>query len=320
MILALTVIVAAAIMLPHLLRLERASPATAATLWAAALGLRALAGIFVALYVVLFAPATQVFDALTNWCWHAILPLVATHLGLSGHSLGDTVAIVPSILLGASAAWIAFGIWRASSAVRRLLRHNAIGAGPAGSVVIGGAHVVVAAAGLTRPRLVVSAGALTSLDDEELAASLDHEHGHILRRHRYVMLYAAACRALGRFLPGTSAAVQALQYQLERDADRWALRRAHNPFALASAICKAGLPPDSLGQALSSLSGGDAVRRVDGLVTARTPLRRSTAGLLNALAALGVTLVIALSAAVPLAIAAGTGRVAAGQQISKCRS
>jgi len=61
--------------------------------------------------------------------------------------------------------------------------------------------VLVAAAGLRKPRVVVSAGALLNLDDEELAASLDHEHGHIVRRHRYVLVAAELCRALARLFP-----------------------------------------------------------------------------------------------------------------------
>jgi len=318
MILALAAVVAAAIVLPHVLRLERVSPATAATLWVGALGLRALAAVFTALYVVLFMPATQLFDALTHWCWHTIVPLATTHLGFSGHSVGDAMTTVPSMLLATSAVSIGFGVWRASRAVHRLLTHEAIGAGPDGSVIIGGSDVVVAAAGLARPRLVVSAGALASLDDDELAASLDHEHGHIERRHRYVLLYAEVCRALGRFLPGTSAAVHSLRFELERDADCWALLRSHDRFALASAICKAAIPCGGRGPALASLGGGDVARRVDELVAARPPLSRSRTATLNVLAATGVTLVVALSAAVPLAVIEGSQRAAQSQVKHPC--
>lgn len=310
MMLALGALVVAAIVMPHLLGLKRASPATAATLWAGALGLRALTGVCMALYFVLFMPATQLFDALTHWCWHTIVPLVTTHLGFSGHSIGDAMTTMPSMLIAASAVSIGFGVWRASRAVRRLLTHEAIGHGPSGSVIVGGNDVVVAAAGLARPRLVVSAGALVRLDDEELAASLDHEHGHIERRHRYILLYVEVCRALGRLLPGTAAAANALRFQLERDADCWALRRLHDPCALASAICKAAAPQPGQGPALTALGGsGDVAGRVNELVAGRHALSRSKACVLNALAGLSVTLVVALSATAPLAVAAGTQRV-----------
>lgn len=55
---------------------------------------------------------------------------------------------------------------------------------PRESLLLADATVLVAAAGLRKPRVVVSAGALLNLDHEELAASLDDEYGHIVRRHR----------------------------------------------------------------------------------------------------------------------------------------
>jgi len=54
--------------------------------------------------------------------------------------------------------------------------------------------VLVAAAGLRKRRVVVSADALLNLDHEELAAALDDEYGHIVRRHRKVLV-AASVRA-----------------------------------------------------------------------------------------------------------------------------
>jgi beta-lactamase regulating signal transducer with metallopeptidase domain len=104
---------------------------------------------------------------------------------------------------------------------------------------VGGDDVVLAAAGLARPTLVVSAGALARLDDAELAAAIAHERAHIRRRHRYVLLYAELCRVLGRPLPGTARAVRQLRFHIERDADRSAVRERADRLALASAICKA---------------------------------------------------------------------------------
>jgi beta-lactamase regulating signal transducer with metallopeptidase domain len=114
-----------------------------------------------------------------------------------------------------------------------------LGRGPQGSVIIGGDDVVLAAAGLARPTLVVSAGALARLDDAELAAAIAHERAHIRRYHRYVLLYAELCRVLGRPLPGTARAVRQLRFHIERDADRSAVRERADRLALASAICKA---------------------------------------------------------------------------------
>jgi hypothetical protein len=108
---------------------------------------------------------------------------------------------------------------------------------------------------------VVSAGALTSLDDGELYAGLDHERGHIDRRHRWVLVAAAVLRGLARPLPGTRAAAEELAFHLERDADRFALRRDNEPLDLATAICKAA-GGANLGVTAMALNGGGAARRV----------------------------------------------------------
>jgi Zn-dependent protease with chaperone function len=113
-----------------------------------------------------------------------------------------------------------------------------VGAGPRNSLVVSGPEVLFAVAGLARPRIVVS-GALACLDDDELDAALDHEQAHIVRRHRFVMLLAVAFGALGRAIPATARAVRELGFQLERDADRWALLRRNDRLALASVICTA---------------------------------------------------------------------------------
>lgn len=237
MTLVLATFVALAIAAPHAVRLEQASPVLGATIWLAALLLRALTAVFAAIAAVLVLPTTQLFDMVTHWCWETVLPVLATQFGLDGHEVGDAALVLPALLLAASLVSVAFGLWRAARAVARLVQRAGVGHGPADSVILGDGEVVVAAAGLRRPRVLVSAGALTSFDDEELAASLEHERGHIQHRHRYVLVAGELCRALGRFLPGTRRAARELSFHLERDADRFALARDHEPAALASAIC-----------------------------------------------------------------------------------
>jgi hypothetical protein len=89
-------IILAAIATPHALRLDRTSPALAATVWMSALALRALTAIFTALFVLLYLPGSKLFQLVSHLCWHTVLPFLATHLGLSGHDLGD-VALVPEL-------------------------------------------------------------------------------------------------------------------------------------------------------------------------------------------------------------------------------
>ena len=290
----------AVIALPHLLRLPGIEPATAARLWAANLALRALTGVFIAVSLVVLVPASAVFASLTHWCWHAILPLIATHLGLNGHSVGDVATVLPSAALALSLFWVGVGVFRVARAVRKLVQRAALGPGPEDSVIVGGRDIVVAAAGLTRPTVIVSAGALAQLDDDELAAGLAHERGHIARRHRWVLVYAEACRALAVFLPGTRAAVAQLKLHLERDADRWALSARSDRLALASAIVKAATSLSRPSTALAALAGPEdqLTQRLRDLVepgTGDRPWAGRTAHVVavaSCVAALGLTIAL----------------------------
>ena len=287
-------LVASAIAAPHLVRLERASPALAATIWFCALTLRALTVIAAALFVILVVPTTPLFSLVTHWCWHTMLPVLATHLGLDGHRFGDVATVLPGFLIAASLLSVAFGVARAARKVRAFLRHAELGPGPEGTVMVAGSDVVVAVAGLHRPRVVVSAGALITLDDDELAASLDHERGHIVRRHRFVLVIAEFLRALSRPLPGTRLAMTELVCHLERDADEWAIARRHDPLALASAICKAATAALAAPAGVTTaLGGGAATRRVRELVERRQAPRRLPR--LLAVMMVSVTLVSAIS-------------------------
>ncbi|MGI8594968.1 MAG: M48 family metalloprotease [Solirubrobacteraceae bacterium] len=319
----LAALVGAAIAVPHLLRLERAAPGVASTVWLSALVLRALAGVFLAVFIVLYVPTTMLFDALTHWCWHAVIPVLTSHLGLDGHRVGDAATIVPGLFLAGSLVSMAYGLARTLRAVRRWLRKTQVGPGPRGSVVVADQEIVLAAAGLRRPQIVVSAGALVRLDDDELAAGLAHERGHIARRHRFVALVADGCRALGRLVPGTGQAARELTFHLERDADRWAVTRARqDPCTLASAICKAAVPSPARASAMSSLAGGGRMSdRLRELLDPGTGgpgrLQRSAT---RALAAGMATLALALAGLTPTAIAAGVRTATASPPVEHCDS
>lgn len=314
----LAVLVAGGILAPHGLRLRQAAPAVAATIWLAALALRALSVVYLAMYLVLFVPATEAFVAVTHWCWHTVIPLLTTHLGFDGHRIGDTAVVLPAVVVAASLVSVAFGVVRAARAVRRLLASTSLGPGPSDSVIVGGAEVMVAAAGIARPRIVVSAGALTALDDEELAAGLDHERGHIERHHRFLFVFAELCRGLARFLPGTRQVMSELAFHLERDADRWALERRHDPFALASAICKVATARATSGLALASLAGSAGVaERLDELVDGPShPSGRLERLVLRGSAYALVAMALALALVLPATAAAGVEHVGDGATIS----
>jgi hypothetical protein len=275
------------IVLPHLLRLERADPAAACLLWGAALGLRALLVVgTVAGALVLLHPG-HLLRAFAEWpC--------APHHQIAGHA----AAALGGLALTISLLWAVARVVQAAHAVRRLVRAP-LGRGPGGSVIVGGDDVMLAAAGLTRPTLVVSAGALARLDDAELAAAMAHERAHIRRRHRYVLLYAEVCRVLGRPLPGTARAVRQLRFHIERDADRSAVRGRADRLALASAICKAatGAPARP---GIAALGGDGTAARVRELLQDAAPAAGARG--LRALGAAATTLAVGAALSLPAAV------------------
>ena len=213
---------------------------------------------------------------------------------------------LPGIALVASLVHDSVRTAREVRAARRLVR-QALGRGPRNSLILGGPEVMFAVAGLAHPRVVVSAGALTALDDHELAAGLDHEQAHIARRHRFVMLLALGCRALGRVIPGCDRGVRELAFHLERDADRWALRRHDDRLALASVICKAAGEP-TLPRAMSRLGAIGVPERLSQLIDERPVTSAGPArAALRTLATVMVLCTLVLGAIVPAAAVAGAG-------------
>jgi Zn-dependent protease with chaperone function len=317
---ALAAILAAGILLPHLLYLQRVAPVTATVLWLTSLTLRALAGLVAVTYLLFFLPRTDVFQSLTHWCLHAILPGLADELKVEGHGIGDLTLFLPGIALALSLLIACIRTARGARAARRLVDRHVLGRGPGGSVIVSGSEVFFAVAGLARPRIVVSAGALASLDDAELAAALDHERGHIVRRHRFVMLIAAALSALGWIVLGTRRAVKEIAFHLERDADQWALDRDNDRLALASVIYKAAASADPAGSpALASLGQTGVRERLGQLLDdqSRAPSHPTVAAL-NALAAAMVAFTLLLAAALPAAAVVGVRADAHGTHHAHC--
>jgi Zn-dependent protease with chaperone function len=316
---ALATVLAFGIALPHLLELKRATPAAAAALWLCSLALRALTGVLVVMYLVFYLPSTTLFQAVAHWCWHAVLPLVTAHLGLDGHRLADAATAVPALLLMASLASVAVGVARAARAVRRLVRRHALRPGPRESVIVGGDEVILAAAGIRRPRVLVSAGALIALDDAELSAGLDHEHGHIARLHRYVLLLAQLLYAVGRFVPGSRRAMSQLSFHLERDADRWSLGRRNDRLALASVIAKAAQGRTvAAGVTLAPLAGAGVLERVRQLVDEGAGSQERRARAVRFLSVGMITVTVALSVVLPASVAASAERLPAEATVRHC--
>ncbi len=288
----------AAIAVPHLLGLERVTPMWAAVVWLATLALRALVTAVGAVFLFVHLPQIGLFDALTHWCLHQVLPLLTTELGVSEHPVAHAAGLLPAAVLAGSLIWLAFALTRSWVALTRMLR-RAVGDGPAGSTVVHDHGLVVAVPRLGRRRIVVSDAALRAMDPQELEASLAHEVGHLHRRHRPILLAASVLAAVARVVPGTQAARRELQFHLERDADEYAVSRTSDPLALASAICKAATAQP---RGLIALGGRGHARLRVGYLIDEQP-RRAGRGLelaTRALAGLLVAMVFALAAGLPV--------------------
>jgi hypothetical protein len=290
---ALAATTAAGILLPHALRLHRVPPFTAIALWLSSLALRAFASLLAAIALVFFLPGTGLFVTLSHWCAHV------SPLAVEGHGMAQAALYAPGAVLGASLAWMCVARLRDARAARHVIAEHAVGRGPRNCLIVGGPDVLFAVTGVVHPQIMVSAGALTALDDDELAAGLNHEAGHIARRHRFVMLLAVGLRALGRPVPGGGRALRELAFHLERDADRWALRQAEDRAALASVICKAALADRPAPPAVVGLGSADVPERLGQVLGTCAGSTRRVRALCAALATAMVTLSVLVGAAVP---------------------
>ncbi|MFF0819556.1 M56 family metallopeptidase [Micromonospora haikouensis] len=176
------------------------APRVAIVCWQAvglALGLSAM-GLPMALGVAPYdRPTGSALLALADDLTHGTLPagLGAFHLGLVGVGFG-----IGAVLLGTTVRSV-------HATVRAQRRHRDLLALVArrdpevpGALVLD--HPSAAAYCLpgVKPRVVVSAGALSMLDRAELAAVLTHERAHAQERHDLVLLpFTALCRALPWF-------------------------------------------------------------------------------------------------------------------------
>ncbi len=310
--LLIALVVLGAIAVPHLLPLHAASPQAASAVWFLALALRGILGVGSALFVFTYLPRTELFQGAAGWCW----AVITHHLGLSGHPLLHAAAILPGLALAASLLWVLFGLVRAGVALHVYLARRAVGEGPMGSLVVEGDDILIAVVGLGRGRIVVSQKALGAMDRDELTASFAHELGHLRRRHRPLLVLGSVFAGLGRLLPGTVSAAREFAFNLERDADEYAVRTTRDPLSLASAICKAaGAARPTAG--LTALGGqGRVSLRLDHLTGngRRAPHALEVAA--RMLAGVLAVMVMALAVAVPARALAAPSDAAAVARLS----
>ena len=148
-----------------------------------------------------------------------------------------------------------------------------------------------------RPRVVVSRGVLTALEEDELRAVLDHELAHVVQRHDLVVLPFVALRSTFPRLRAVCCAVDEVALLVEMLADDRAVRR-HDPYALARALGKVSGGPAPAGGLGAGASGVllRAARLVDPPAPLGAPGRCAVL-----LAALGVLLLPVAGVLLPLA-------------------
>ncbi|MDN5893730.1 MAG: M56 family metallopeptidase [Nocardioides sp.] len=194
----------------------------------------------------------------------AVTFLVVGRLLLSGHRVGTTLR----------------ALRRRHLAQLDLIAHTERGA----RVVEHDVPVAYCVPGMRGVRVVVSAGALSRLGDDEVAAVLAHEHAHLRARHDLVL---EAFSVLHRAFPAwvaSRAALGEVQVLVEVLADRAAARSAGSlPLARALVAMASGRAPQAA-LAVSTASSGALVDRVQ-LLKDREPRRAQTVGLLVAAAA-----------------------------------
>jgi Zn-dependent protease with chaperone function len=112
-------------------------------------------------------------------------------------------------------------------------------------------------AGMLRPTVFVSTGALDGLSDEELDAALCHERAHVRGRDTLCLFVLSLLRDLAPW--GHGVAVEAFRAAREARADRCAASSA-GPLNLASALVALARPGPPLAAGALPMARGDSLR------------------------------------------------------------
>lgn len=178
--------------------------------------------------------------------WRVTAGAVSHHITVLGQPIGyptanlDAVVVLALALLALIATLRAArcGVREATAAarLRRRLGRASLG-GCCDALVIADERPLAFCAGLLRPRIYVSTGALTILDEQALTAVLDHERHHAQQRHP---LQLAAARVIAEslfFVPGLRELSAHQKALAELSADECAVNAAPaNRSALARAM------------------------------------------------------------------------------------
>lgn len=164
----------------------------------------------------------------------------------------EPVSAKLALLAGVSALGILVALWRGLRiwhATRRLVKDWMLRAEPVG---VAGLRIpaysfphrfpVVAVVGALRPRLFIARRVFESLSEEELAAVVAHESGHLSMRDNLKHPLMRACGDALTIMPVGRALNRAWKEEAEAAADEYAARErgAEGTLSLASALIKLG--------------------------------------------------------------------------------
>lgn len=202
---------------------------------------RTVLGVQVALAVLAGAVLTLgLFVALTGLSFGApsaaALAAACGRFALPDASLASLFALMlGSVAVAVLALAIRSAFRQALASGRLLASLEVTGRGPARSVVFRAPGTQAFCAGLLRPRVYVSTGALRALGSDELGAVLAHESHHASMRDPLRMLVARALGDALFFLPGMRQLSQRYGALAELAADEAAVK-TRGPQPLASAL------------------------------------------------------------------------------------
>jgi hypothetical protein len=208
-------------------------------------------------------------------CGRLLVAIVAAPLERLDLSISLLVVVAFPIALARGTV----SAWRSQSAARTL----ALRGEDQGLVVVPIGKPCAFAAGLLRPRIVVSQGLLARTPPEFLSVVLEHEGAHRRGRHP-LLLFVAETMARALPLPPSRWAADALRFALELRADDHAAKRTKDRGLVAEAV--ATLAVDSVVPAPAF--EGDEVRRVRRLLAPPPSTRIRAAFVIASLSALFV--------------------------------
>ena len=217
-------------------RWPRKAPRGAVALWQA----MGLAGTLAAIGAGLAVAVAPLHASLPDGVERLVSSAIAGHplagLGLY-EALGLTMATDVAVVLGGGLVVTLVRTLRSRARHRRVLDLvSDTTARLPGAMVLNDRQAVAYCVPGFRPRIVLSAGALSALACNELDAVAAHERGHTHARHDLVMLPFASLMNLLSWMPYARLAPRSVSILLEMAADDFACRFQHRRVVAAALV------------------------------------------------------------------------------------